>query len=48
MREDGNGRLERVIEGDLKGRIAVVIGAADDMADAHVEIIDADREMEER
>ena len=45
--ERGDGGVECVVERELKGRIAEVVGASDDMCHVHVEIVDDDREMEE-
>ncbi len=39
--------IERVIDRKLEGRVAVMVGAANDMGDVHVEIVDDDGERVE-
>ena len=48
VREQRRRLLQRLVERELEGRVAVVVRAADHVADAHVEVVDHDREVVER
>ena len=45
MREGGQRSVERLVEHDLLGRIGDVVGAADDVRHAHVDVVGDDAEM---
>src|SRR5580765_3444662 len=40
MREDGNGSAERAIQQHLLGGVGNVIGSANDVSDAHIDVVD--------
>jgi hypothetical protein len=48
MREDWRLRLEGTVEKNLFGSIGKMIGAANDMSDAHVDVVDDDAELVHR
>jgi hypothetical protein len=45
VREDRHGRAQRAIEQHLLGRVREMIGAADQVRDAHLDVVDHGAEL---